>query len=87
MPKPYSLDLRERVVSYVEAGHCGVRRPPIVGCRPRFCHQFDDGAGPARGSWAQGARRLTATCGSTRTASSSAPGGEEGRHQHAGAGR
>ena len=21
MPKPYSLDLRERVVSYVEAGH------------------------------------------------------------------
>ena len=31
MPKPYSLDLRERVVSYVEAGICGVRRRPISG--------------------------------------------------------
>jgi hypothetical protein len=36
MPKPYSLDLRERVVDYVELGIRGVPRRPISGCRPRL---------------------------------------------------
>jgi transposase len=43
MPKPYSLDLRERVVSYVEAGHS--RRAAAAHFRgvAFVCHQFNDG--------------------------------------------
>ena len=36
MPKRYSLDLRERVVSYVEAGHSRRAAAAISGCRPRL---------------------------------------------------
>jgi transposase len=40
MPKPYSLDLRERVVSYVEAGYSRRAAAAHFGVSPSFrlCH-------------------------------------------------
>ena len=35
MPRPYSLDLRERVVSYVEAGRSRRAAAAHFTCRPR----------------------------------------------------
>ena len=87
MPKPYSLDLRERVGSYVEAGHSRRAAAAHFRVSPSVCDQFDDGFSPARRGCAQGARRLAAQQARPAPPVHLAPRGGEGRHQHAGVGR
>ena len=83
MPKPYSLDLRERVVSYVEAGHSRRAAAAHFRVSPSFVINLmmafrERGvvAPKALGGWRHSKldphRRLHP-----------APGGGEGRHQHA----
>ena len=73
MPKPYSLDLRERVVSYVEAGHSRRAAAAHFRVSPCVCHQFNDGF--SRGNAGQVAPKARSAAGDTassiRTASSS----------------
>ena len=87
MPKPYSLDLRERVVSYVEAGHSRRAAAAHFRVSPSFVinlmtafRQRGAVAPKALGGWrAQQARPAPPV--------HLAPRGGEGRHQHAGFGR
>ena len=62
MPKPYSLDLRERVVGYVEAGHSRRAAAAHFRVSPSFvCHQFNDGFFASAGRLRSKAARRLAT--------------------------
>ena len=87
MPKPYSLDLRERVVSYVEAGHSRRAAAAHFRVSPSFVINLMTAFRAARRGCAQGARRLAAQQARPAPRLHLAPRGGEGRHQHAGAGR
>ena len=87
MPKPYSLDLRERVVSFVQAGHSRRAAAAHFRVSPSFVVNFDDGFSRAWRACAQAARRLATQQARPAPGFHFAPRGGEGRHQHAGAGR
>src|SRR5580693_7256053 len=86
MPKPYSLDLRERVVRYVDEGHS--RRAAAAHLRVSVSFVVNlVKAFRVRGKPCPQAQRRTPPC-QARTASgvSFGEGRREGRHHHAGAG-
>ena len=86
MPKPHSNDFRERVVSYVEAGHSRRAAAAHFRVSPSFVVNLMSLFASAGRVIAEGARWLaTQTLDPHRVYL--APGGGGGRHQHAGAGR
>ena len=87
MPKPYSLDLRERVVSYVEAGHSRRAAAAHFRVSPSFVINLMTAFRSAGRLRPSAHRRLaTQKLDPHRVFILRARGGE-GRHQHAGAGR
>src|ERR1700677_743255 len=87
MPKPYSLDLRERVVSFVQAGHSRRAAAGPFRVSPSFVINLMT-AFRARGALAPKALgRLATQQARPAPGFHFAPRGGEGRHQHAGAGR
>ena len=70
MPKPYSLDLRERVVSYVEAGHSRRAAAAHFRVSPSFVINLMT-AFRQRGAVTPRRSAAGDTASSTRTASSS----------------